>query len=452
VRVAVPETLYGRTVDGLSIAYQALGDGPPDVVLIRAWHTNVEYDWDERVLAHVFRRIASFGRLIVFDRRGMGLSDPAYDGSASSLDAWMDDLTAVLDAIGSESASLVGITNAGTPLCALYAASRPDRVDRLVLYNPHVRELRSDDYPWGDTQEDLDTAEEEIMRGWGRVEAAVKLLHVIAPSRADDITLAEWLATSQRRSASPRAARALMKQSAGIDVRDVLPAIHCPTLVIHRGGPDTPFEEAEWVAARIPASRLVSIPSSDHMFISGDTDAVVDEIERFLTGLVRSAPVLDRTLASLVFTDIVSSTQQLAKVGDRGWAELVERHNHEVRRMIATYRGTEMDTAGDGFFAAFDGPGRAVRCAQEIVTAVRRFGLRVRVGVHTGECEIADGKFSGLAVVVAARVMAKAEPETILVTNTVKDLTAGSGLHYDDVGRHALKGVPDEWQLYRVRE
>lgn len=447
----VPETQYAVTSDGLSIAYQAVGDGPPDIVFVRAWLTNVEHDWEERVLAHVFRRIASFGRLLVFDRRGMGLSDPAGE-DAASLDAQMDDLTAVLDAVGSVRTSLIGVSDAGTPLCALYAASHPERVDRLVLYNPHVRALRDESYPWGDTAEELAQGEEDIVRGWGRVDAAVKTLQFIAPSRAHDAALADWMATSQRRSMPPKAARVMIEKSTDYDVRDVLSAVRCPTLVIHRGGPETPLPEAEWVSQKIPGSVLTMIPSPDHMLISGNTDAVIDEIEEFLTGTIRTAPVMDRILTSVLFTDIVSSTEELTRVGDSGWADLLQRHHEAVRRLIATYRGTEMDTAGDGFFVAFDGPARAVRCAQQIVNAVRRIGLHVRVGVHTGECEVVDGKFTGLAVVVAARVMALADRDTILVTSTVKDLTAGSGLSFESSGAVTLRGVPDQWELHRVRQ
>lgn len=448
--MATPQTQYARTADGLSIAYQTLGEGPPDLVFVRAWHTNVEHDWDERVLAHVFRRLSTFGRLILFDRRGTGLSDPA-GSEAANLDARMDDVTAVLDAVGCGRATLIGLSDFGTPLCALYAASHPDRVDRLVLYNPHVREIRTEDYPWADSEQDLIEQTEQLIASWGDLDAAAKALQYIAPSRADDPALAEWLATSQRRSASPRAARLLAEVSARTDVRDVLPAIRCPTLVVHRGAPTTPLEEAEWITSRIASARLVSFASPDHMLISGDTDAVVDEIERFITGDLRTAPVFDRVLASLLFTDIVSSTEELARIGDHGWRQLIEQHHAVVRQLLATYRGVELDTAGDGFFASFDGPARAVRCAQDIVSAVRQLGLRVRAGVHTGECEVAGDKLSGLAVVVAARVMAIADPETTLVTSTVRDLTAGSGIDYADAGRHVLKGVPDEWQLFRVR-
>jgi class 3 adenylate cyclase len=445
--VAIPATRYALTADGVSIAYQTLGAGPLDVVLLRAWHTNLEHDWEERVLAQVFRRIGGFARLILFDRRGTGLSD-AIGADPPELDARVDDLTAVLDAAGSETAALitVGITGAPSIGC-FFAATHPARTSALVLYNPSACGHVAPDYPWGVTHEETAADLAEAKESWGDIETVVAGLAVRAPSRASDRAFAEWLAASQRRSASPRAAQALIAMEAATDVREVLPAISCRTLVIRRG-PLQPVDEAAWITGQIRSARLLDLPGPDHMLLSGDTDGVLDEIERFLTGGLHTAPVLDRVLATILFTDLVASTEELARLGDHGWTELIARHHAVVRGLLATYRGRELDTAGDGFFAVFDGPARAVRCAQQIVEDVSRLGLTVRAGVHTGECEVLETKLAGLAVVVAARVMALATPGTVLVTSTVKDLTAGAGIDLIDAGNHELKGIPGSWQLF----
>lgn len=444
--VQIPETYYAHTADGLSVAYQTVGNGPPDVVLLRAWHTNVEHDWEERVLAHVFRRIASFGRLILVDRRGTGLSD-RIGARLPTLEQRMDDILAVLDALGSSRAALIGLA-AASMLTATFAATYPGRTQALVLYEPRARGRYAQDYPWSATVEQTTRHLDEIESGWGSAAYARELLARIAPSRADDAALVQWLAASQRRSAPPHAAVALAAMENQTDIREVLPAVRVPTLVLQRTAASA--EESRWIAGQIPAARLLSMPGPDHMLISGNTDAVVDEIERFLTGTVRTTPQLDRVLATVLFTDLVESTQRLIKAGDRGWADLVGQHHAIVRGLLTTYRGSENDTAGDGFFATFDGPTRAVRCAREIVQSLQLIGLAVRAGIHTGECETADGKAAGIAVVIAARVMAQAAASQILVTSTVKDLVAGSGLIFTAAGAHELKGIPGTWPLYAV--
>lgn len=447
--MAIPATRYAQTADGVSIAYQTLGEGPIDIVLLRQWHTNLEHDWEERVLAEVFRRIAGFGRLILFDRRGTGLSDP-IGADLPELDARVDDLTAVLDAAGSATAALITVGKAGAPsIGCFFAATYPERMSALVLYNPRACGHFAPDYPWGARPEDTAVELAETKQSWGEIEPIVEDFAFTASSRTSDRAFAEWWAASQRRSASPRVAQALLAMEVATDVRDVLPAISCRTLVIRRG-PLQPVEEAAWIAGQIPSARLLEMPGSDHMLISGDTDAVIDEVERFLTGAVHTAPVLDRVLATILFTDLAASTEQLARLGDHDWAELIRRHHAVVRGLLETYRGRELDTAGDGFFAVFDGPARAVRCAQQIVEDVSRLGLVVRAGVHTGECEVVEEKLAGLAVVVAARVMALAAPGTVLVSSTVKDLTAGAGIELIDAGSHQLKGVPGSWQLFNA--
>ena len=446
VSVQIPETYYAHTADGLSVAYQAAGNGPPDVVLLRGWHTNVEHDWEERVLAHVFRRIASFGRLILVDRRGTGLSD-RIGAQLPTLEQRMDDILAVLDVLGSSRAALIGLA-AASMLTATFAATYPERTQALVLYEPRARGRYAQDYPWSATVEQATRHLHGIESGWGSAAYARELLARIAPSRADDAALVQWLAASQRRSAPPNAAVALASMENETDIRQVLPAVRVPTLILQRTAASA--EESRWIAGQIPAARLLSMPGPDHMLISGNTDAVVDEIERFLTGTVRTTPQLDRVLATVLFTDLVESTQRLINAGDRGWADLVGQHHAIVRGLLTTYRGSENDTAGDGFFATFDGPTRAVRCAREIVQSLQLIGLAVRAGIHTGECETADGKATGIAVVIAARVMAQAAASQILTTSTVKDLVAGSGLIFTAAGAHELKGIPGTWPLYAV--
>jgi class 3 adenylate cyclase len=444
--VVLPVTRYARTADGFSIAYQTFGDGPVDVVFLRKWQANVEHDWEDRVLVNVFERIGAFGRLILFDRRGTGLSDPIGD-ALPTLDARMDDLSAVLDATGSTLVNLVSVGVAASSFCCFYAATHPARVSTMVLYNPQVCGQQTPDYPWGNSPEEIAEERAEILERWGDARHIAATMPRLASSRALDKTWAQWWAASERRSASPRTALALYDMEVATDVRPVLPTIASRTLVIHRG-PVKPVEEAEWITAQIPGAHLLDMSGPDHVLLSGDTDAVLDEIERFITGSVHTAPVLDRVLTTILFTDVGASTEQLALLGDHAWAALIQQHHATVRALLETYRGQELDTAGDGFFAVFDGPARAVRCAQEIVAAVSRIGLEVRAGVHTGECEHVDGKVAGLAVVVAARVMAKADPGTVLVTGTVKDLIAGSGIDLVDVGTHELKGIPGPWTLF----
>lgn len=442
----VPVTRYAHTPDGFSIAYQTFGDGPHDVVFLRKHEANIEHDWEDRVLAHVFERIGGFGRLILFDRRGTGLSDPIGE-VLPTLDARSDDLTAVLDAVGSTQVVLLSLGMAASSLVCFYAATHPARVSALVIYNGQVCGHAAPDYPWGLTPEEVTEGRAEILEAWGDSEYVATTMPSTATSRATDPTWVQWWAASERRSASPQAALALYDMEVATDVRAVLSTIASRTLVIRRG-PLVPVEEAEWIAGQISGARLLDIAGPDHMLLSGDTDAVLNEIEQFITGSVRTQPMFDRMLTTMLFTDIGDSTVQLAAMGDRAWAALIQVHHATVRALLGTHRGRELDTAGDGFFAVFDGPARAVRCAQEIVAAVSRIGLNVRAGVHTGECEHVDGKVAGLAVVVASRVMGQADPGTVLVTQAVKDLVAGAGIDLTEVGPRQLKGVPGDWTLF----
>ena len=433
----IPPTRYAATLDGSMIAYQTVGEGPPDMLLLRAWFTNIEHGWKDPVLARLMTRLASFGRLIVFDRRGMGLSDrPAQ---LPTIEARVDDLRSVLDELGVDRAVLVGV-GAACAVLTVFAASDPDRVKAVVLFHPPMP--RGVQIP----QEEWD---EEIRR-WGTEEQARADIAVIAPSRADDEAFVRWLAANSRLSASPGMVRRMVEIDLATDVTDVLPSVQAPTLVLARQGSLDDRAVAGLVASLIPGARLVVVPGEDHMLISGPTDAAVDEIERFVTGTVRTSPESNRVLATVLFTDLVDSTSQLTRVGDRAWRDLITQHDDQIRQLIETHRGRVMDTTGDGFFATFDGPSRAVRCAKEIGEALEQLGLKVRCGLHTGECEVRADKLTGLAVVIAARTMSLAGAGEILATATLHDLIAGSGLNFVSIGEHTLKGVPGSRTIYRL--
>ena len=445
-----PETRYARSGD-VSVAYQVVGDGPLDLVAVPGFVSHVEWAWEEPSVARYLRRLASFSRLLLFDKRGTGLSDRI--AGVSTLEERMDDIRAVMDAVGSEHAVIFGASEGG-PLAALFAATYPERTSALILYGTFASVVRQPDYPWKRTPEELRRLIEErartIHETWGSLEAVAQSLQRMAPSAADDEGLKRWLATLMRLGASPGAEIARQRMNAEIDIRHVLPAIRVPTLVLHRTGDrDSSVEEGRYIAARIPGAKFVELPGDDHFPFIGDMDSTLDEIEEFVTG-ARPDREPDRVLATVLFTDIVSSTEHAVRLGDRRWRDLQERHHVLVRRELVRHRGREVDTAGDGFLATFDGPARAVRCAVAIGEGVRALGLEVRAGLHTGECELRGDRVSGIAVHTGARVMAQAGAGEVLVSSTVKDLVAGSGLRFEDRGVHAFKGVPGEWRLYAV--
>jgi pimeloyl-ACP methyl ester carboxylesterase len=438
---ARPETRYAKSGD-LNIAYQVVGEGPLDLIYVPGWISNLELMWDEPAHAHVLDRFASFSRLILFDKRGTGLSDPVPLDRLPTLEERMDDVRAVLDAVECEQPAVFGFSEGGL-MSVLFAATYPERTRALALYGVFAKRIWSPDYPWAPKPDDRAREIEELERNW----AERMDLDTLAPS--EDDAFKERLATYFRRSASPGAAVALMRMNTQIDVRDVLPTIQAPTLVLHRKDDlDASVEEGRWIAGRIPDAKFVELPGDVHTLWGGDTDSIVDEIEEFLTG-ARRGPEPNRVLATVLFTDIVGSTERAREVGDRRWRELLERHHGLVRRELARYQGRELDTAGDGFFATFDGPARAIRAAQAIAGGVRQIGLEVRAGVHTGECELHDGKISGIAVSAGARVAGAAGASEVLVSQTVKDLVAGSGISFADRGEHELKGV-GSWRLYSV--
>jgi pimeloyl-ACP methyl ester carboxylesterase len=438
---SVPETRYAKSGD-LNIAYQVVGDGPLDLIYVPGWISNVELNWEEPAHAHVLERLASFSRLILFDKRGTGMSDPVPLDGLPTLEERMDDVRAVLDAVECQQAALFGFSEGGL-MSILFAATYPERITALALYGTFAKRIKSPDYPWAPSPQDRARELEDLERNW----AERMDLDQLAPSEGD--AFKDRLATYFRRSASPGTAVALMRMNTEIDVRDVLPSIQAPTLVLHRTDDrDVKIEEGRYIADRIPGAKFVELAGDAHTLWGGDTDAVVDEIEQFLTG-TRRGPEPDRVLATVLFTDIVGSTEQAGRIGDRRWGELLERHHAIVRRHLERFAGHEIDTAGDGFFASFDGPARAIRAACAIRESVQPLGIEIRAGLHTGECERMPEKIGGIAVHTGARVAGAASPGEVLVSSTVRDLVAGSGISFDDRGEHELKGV-GAWRLYSV--
>jgi len=438
-----PETRYTKS-GPYNIAYQVVGEGPFDLLWIPGFVSNVELAWDEPLLARFLDRLASFSRLILFDKRGTGLSDRVAVTELPTLEERMDDVVSVLDAVGSQRAALLSHSEGGN-LAVLFAATFPLRTIALITSGIFAKRVWSPDYPWAPTPEARAREIEDVERNW-----PLRDMAHYAPSAAGDEAFGRRLATYFRQSASPGAAAALLRMNTQIDIRAVLPTIRVPTLMLHRSGDrDAQADEGRWIAAQIPGARFVELPGDDHLPWVGDQDRLLDEVQEFLTG-TRPAPDADRVLATILFTDIVGSTPLAVELGDRRWRELLDAHHAVVRRELERYRGREIDTTGDGFFASFDGPGRAVRAACAIRTALHDLGITVRAGVHTGECEITGDGLAGIAVHAAARVLALAGPDEVLVTRTVVDLVSGAGMTFDPRGSHSLRGLPGEWPLFAV--
>ena len=438
------ETRYARSGD-LRIAYQVIGEGPIDLVWAPGYLSHLEQNQWWPSYADLIERLASFSRLITFDRRGTGLSDRIL--SLGSFEELLDDITAVLDAAGSERAALFGGAEGG-PMCALYAATFPERVSALVLGASYPRRTSAPDYPWGLDEERQARILSAYDERWGTREFGVGML---APSLAGDERFLEWHAQACRFAGTPASALAWFRITMEIDIRDVLPAIRVPTLVLHRTEDRVvPVEAGRYLATHIPDAKLVELPGDDHYPFAGDYDPYIEEVEEFLTGS-RSRREPDRVLATVLFTDIVGSTERAAELGDQRWAELLADHHRVVRAELERRRGHEVRVVGDSFLATFDGPARGIRCAAAIRDAVRPLGIEVRAGLHTGEIELAASGIEGIAVHIGARIAALAGPGEILVSSTVKDLVVGSGVEFDDRGAHALKGVPGEWHVHEVR-
>jgi class 3 adenylate cyclase/pimeloyl-ACP methyl ester carboxylesterase len=440
-----PRTRYAKSGD-VSIAYQIAGDGPLDLIYVPGWVSHIELAWEEPSLARMLERLASFSRLILFDKRGTGLSDRVPESKLPTLEQRMDDVRAVMEAAGSEEAAIFGWSEGGN-MSMLFAATYPERTIALITCGAFAKRLRAPDYPWAPTQEQRQAFFDLIEGDWG---GTVDLPN-IAPSAIGNRRFEDWWAGYLRAGASPGAALALARMNTEIDVRHVLPAIAVPTLVLHRTGDlDAHVEEGRFLAQWIPGAKFVELPGSDHLPFVGDVDSVVDEIEEFLTGARGAEP--DRVLTTVMFIDLVGSTERAAELGDRRWKEVLESYRALVRAELARFRGREVETAGDGFLARFDGPARAIRCACAVIRGLEALEIGARVGLHTGECEVSGDKLAGIAVHTGARVATLAEPGEVLVSSTVKDLVAGSGIRFTDRGRRVLKGVPGRWRLFAVEE
>jgi pimeloyl-ACP methyl ester carboxylesterase/DNA-binding winged helix-turn-helix (wHTH) protein len=441
-----PETMYARSGD-VNIAYQVIGDGPFDLVFVMGWVSHLEYFWREPSFARFLLRLASFSRLILFDKRGTGLSDRVPINELPTLEQRMDDVRAVMDAVGSERAALCGVSEGG-PMCSLFAATYPEKTLALVMIGTYAKRLRDDEYPWAPTTEERQHFFEEIRAHWGGPVG----IEERAPTMADDTQFREWWATYLRMGASPGAALALTQMNAKIDVRHVLPSIRVPTLVIHREEDQClKADEGRYVAERIPGAKYVELPGQDHLPFVGDQEAILNEVEDFLTG-VRYQLEPDMVLATVLFTRIVDSQEHAQRLGATRWQELINHLRAHVGKEVEWFRGREIDMVGRRPLAIFDGPARAVRCACAIVEYSSRLGVEMRAGLHTGECGMVDGKVGGIAAEIGVEVANRAAAGEVLVSNTVKDLVAGSGIRFEDRGTHTLAGYLGEWRLFGVRQ
>ena len=443
----IPDVQYARSGE-VAIAYQTVGTGSVDVVFARGFAGDLLSVWEQPLLTRFIEDLASFARLTLIDKRGTGLSDRVRE--VPTLELRMDDLRAVMDAIGSEQA-ILWTAQEGARLATLFAATYPERTAGLVLFDPTAKGRRTLDYPWALTDEEWRSWLDDVREGWGRTDFLERQLAQWAPSMQHDPEFRSWFLAHMRRGLSPGSAVEFFEMVRESDVSEVLSAVRVPTIVLSTEAERGP---GRYFAEQIPGAELVELPPSlrsIYHWIDDDAHEIALRETRKLAAV--EAPVArgDRVLATVLFTDIVGSTERASQLGDRAWRRLLDRHHAVVRRRIAQYRGEEIDTAGDGFFAMFDGPGRAIECARELVTDVRGLGLQLRAGLHTGECERHDGRLTGIAVPVGARVSNAAAPGEVLVSGTVKDLVAGSGLEFEDRGAHELKGVPGEWRLYAVR-
>lgn len=441
----MPTTQY-TTSDGLSIAYQVFGNGNRDLVYVPGWVSNIELMWDDPVLASILRRLGTFARVITFDKRGTGMSDRVSSAQLSTLEQRMDDVRAVMDAVGSERATLFGHSEGGN-MATLFAATYPERTEGLILASTYAKRIWSEDYPWAPKPEDRSAEIAAMEQHWGDPDA---LPPYILGDRGSDQAFREWVARYFRMSASPKAAAQLLEMNTHMDTRAALPLVQAPALCIYRtDDEDVHVEEGRWMASQIPDARFVELPGDAHLFWAVDPQPFVDEIEEFVTGYRTSAEP-ERVLATVLFTDIVDSTKQAAGRGDQAWRSLLESHNRVTREELGRWRGVERVTTGDGFLATFDGPARAVQAGAAITRSVASLGIEVRAGVHTGEVELVGDDVAGLAVHIGARIASMAGGGEVYASRTVKDLVVGSDLVFESKGTHELKGVPGEWDIYAV--
>ncbi len=441
----MPTTQYA-TSDGLDIAYQVFGEGERDLVYVPGWVSNIELMWDDPVLASILRRLGTFARVVMFDKRGTGMSDRVPPDELPDLERRMDDVRAVMDAAGVETATLFGHSEGGN-LATLFAATHPERTEGLILASTYAKRVRTDDYPWAPRSDDRDTEIAETEAHWGDPDY---LPEYALGDRKGDAAFREWVARYFRMSASPKAAAQLLRMNTEMDTRAALPLVQAPALLIYRtDDADVDVEEGRWMASQMPNATFVELPGDAHLFWAVDPQSFVDEIEEFMTG-VRASVAPERVLATVLFTDIVDSTRQAAALGDGAWRSVLERHNHVTRRELARWRGVERVTTGDGFLATFDGPARAVRAATAIAESVATLGIDVRAGVHTGEVERVGDDVAGLAVHIGARIASLAGAGEVYASRTVKDLVVGSDLAFESRGTHEMKGVPGEWEVFSV--
>jgi class 3 adenylate cyclase len=440
----IPETRYAKSGD-VHIAYQVFGQGRLDLVFVAEFWNSIEAMWEQPDYRRCLERLGSFARVICLDQRGTGSSDPVSLSELPTLEVWADDVIAVMEAVGSSQAALLG-SGGGGGVSILFAATFPERVRALALVNSTARYTQAPDYPVGTSPEFEARIEKELEYGWGRG----VLLETVAPSVAGDQEFRAWWGRYQRLGSTPGVVRATRRMLQQLDVRHVLPSIGVPTLVLHRADNRlVDVRHGRYLAERIPGARYVELEGDDYLWFVGDADALLDEIEEFLTGSRRMRDP-ERVLATVLFTDVVGSTERAAAIGDTAWRDLRAAHDAVVRAELERHRGREIDTAGDGFLATFDGPARAVRCACAIRDGVRAIGLEIRAGLHTGEVEIVGERLAGIAVHIGARVASCAEPGEVLASSTVRDLVAGSGIEFGDRGVRDLKGVPGEWRLFAV--
>jgi class 3 adenylate cyclase len=443
----IPETRYARTADGVHIGYQVLGEGAIDLVFVPWDYSNIEASWDLRPYASFVRKLGARARILLFDRRGSGTSDRAAGDQTVTIEARMDDIRAVMDAAGSTQACLFSFES-GAKVSFVFGATYPERTSGMIVFGGTVAGRWAPDYPWGWTDDEWDAWFDRVEREWGSPGFIKDLNAWLSPSFPADADYLRTLGRMLRLAASPGDAVARDRGERDTDVRHVLASIQVPTLVLHRSGDRVePVEQGRYIAEHVPGARLMELEGDDHFW---PMDDIVPHIASFLDSIRAEKAVFDRVLATVLFTDIVDSTERAATMGDRAWREMLVRHHTTVRAMLGRYRGREVDTAGDAFFATFDGPARAIRCAAAISEAVRTLGIEIRAGLHTGEVELEGNEVRGIAVHIGARVGALAGPSEVLVSQTVKDLVAGSGLTFEDAGEHDMKGIPDRWRLYRV--
>lgn len=437
---SLPETRYADS-GGVSIAYQVVGEGPIDVVVVPGFGSHLERAWELPRLAHFYHRLSSFSRMILLDKRGTGLSDRVSPDALPGIEQRKDDLKAVMDEAGVERASMIAHSDGG-PLAILFAATYPDRVENLVLINTYAKRISSEDHAVGLSPEFYAAFSDEVAQHWGEP----LMVDLLAPG--SDPEFHRWWAATLRGSMSPAAARAMVAMNKAIDVREALPAIHVPTLVIHRSGDAaTPVEGGRYIADHIDGARLLELDEDDHFPWMGDAEQILVAIEEFVTGH-RSGAVSNQVLASMLFTDIVSSTEKAAQLGDREWTSLLKTHDGIVAAEVSRHGGREVKHTGDGALSVFEGPARAARCWLSIAGRVADLGLEIRGGLHTSEVEVVDGDVRGLGVHIAARLMGLASPGELIVSSVVRDLSVGSGIDFAERGRHELKGVPGEWTVY----